>query len=191
MTILSEEQILARDCKRGNKEAQRKVFEKYYGLMLAICIRYSNNREVARDLLQDGFIKIFEKIEQFDESFSFIGWMKRIMVNNAIDHYRKNARNPKEDDEVALINKTSDDDVISDISYKEILKCIQLLPNGYRTIFNMYVIEGYTHKEIADLLGIAEGTSKSQLNKAKAILRKKIEELRNYNTQNEDIEQYG
>lgn len=191
MTILSEEQILARDCKRGNKEAQRKVFEKYYGLMLAICIRYSNNREVARDLLQDGFIKIFEKIEQFDESFSFIGWMKRIMVNNAIDHYRKNARNPKEDDEVALINKTSDDDVISDISYNEILKCIQLLPNGYRTIFNMYVIEGYTHKEIADLLGIAEGTSKSQLNKAKAILRKKIEELRNYNTQNEDIEQYG
>ena len=172
-----DEQELALGCKNKDPKVQKFVFEKFYGLMLGICLRYANNREEARDMLQEGFVKIFEKIDQFDPNYSFAGWMKRVMVNNAIDQYRRDARAPMNDDELALANHSIDADVFSGLGYEEILKLIQRLPNGYRTVFNLYVIEGYTHKEIGDQLGIAEGTSKSQLNKAKLMLRKQIEEL--------------
>lgn len=172
-----EERELAVGCKNKDAKVQKFVFEKYYGLMLGICLRYANNREEARDMLQEGFVKIFEKIDQFDPNYSFSGWMKRVMVNNAIDQYRRDARAPMNDDELALANHSVDADVFSGLGYQEILKLIQRLPTGYRTVFNLYVIEGFTHKEIGEQLGIAEGTSKSQLNKAKLMLRKQIEEL--------------
>lgn len=156
---------------------QKYVFEKFYGLMMGICLRYVSNREEARDILQEGFIKIFEKVDQYDDSYSFIGWMKRVMVNNAIDNYRRSSKMPMSDNEDILLNEGVDADVFSGMGYKEIIKLIQRLPTGYRTVFNLYVIEGFTHKEIGEKLGIAEGTSKSQLNKAKLMLRKQIEEL--------------
>lgn len=186
MTETEQQEIaaLARACKGRDAIAQQRVFKKYYGLMLAVCIRYAPNREEARDMLQDGFVKIFEKIDQYDESYSFVAWMKRIMINTAIDQYRKNMRTPTSDDETVLLNESVDEDAIASLGYQEILKLIQLLPKGYRTVFNLYVIEGYSHKEIADKLGVAEGTSKSQLNKAKKILQKKITEL---NADNERI----
>lgn len=167
---------MAAGCKSGDARIQQYVFRKYYGLMLGLCLRYANDREEARDMLQESFVKIFDKIEQYNEDYSFVGWMKRIVVNTAIDHYRRSARMPMSEDESILENESIEADAISMMGYEEIINLIQRLPSGYRTVFNLYVIEGYTHKEIADELGIAEGTSKSQLNKAKAILKKKIEE---------------
>lgn len=168
---------MARGCKNREARMQKYVFEKFYGLMMGICLRYTSSREEARDVLQEGFVKIFEKVDQYDESYSFVGWMKRVVVNNAIDNYRRAAKMPMNDDESHLMNESVDADVFSGMGYEEIIKLIQRLPTGYRTVFNLYVIEGFTHKEIGDQLGIAEGTSKSQLNKAKLMLRKKIEEL--------------
>jgi len=168
---------MANGCKSRDARMQKYVFEKFYGLMMGICLRYVSNREEARDILQEGFIKIFEKVDQYDDSYSFIGWMKRVMVNNAIDNYRRSSKMPMSDNEDILLNEGVDADVFSGMGYKEIIKLIQRLPTGYRTVFNLYVIEGFTHKEIGEKLGIAEGTSKSQLNKAKLMLRKQIEEL--------------
>lgn len=164
-------------CRKKDPRIQKYVFEKFYGMMMGVCLRYAPNREEARDMIQEGFVKIFDKIEQCDTTYSFIGWMKRVMVNNAIDQYRRDIRMPKSDNELVLLNESVDADVFSGMGYEEIIKLIQLLPKGYRTVFNLYVIEGYTHKEIGELLGVAEGTSKSQLNKAKYMLRKKIEEM--------------
>ncbi|MBI1182977.1 sigma-70 family RNA polymerase sigma factor [bacterium] len=175
--IDSNELKMAQGCKNRDPRMQKLVFEKYYGLMLGICIRYAQNREEARDMLQEGFIKIFEKIEQYNEQYSFVGWMKRVMVNNAIDQYRRDVRMPVSDNELVLLNEGVDADVFAGMGYEEIIKLIQRLPKGYRTVFNLYVIEGYSHKEIGEMLGVAEGTSKSQLNKAKLMLKKKIEEL--------------
>lgn len=168
---------LAKGCKKRDPRMQKLVFEKYYGLMLGICLRYAGNREDARDILQEGFVKIFEKIEQFDFKRSFSAWMKRVMINTAIDRYRKTAKMPMHDDEQVLMNEAVAEDALSILSEQEILACIQRLPTGYRTVFSMYVIEGFNHKEISEKLGIAEGTSKSQLAKAKAILKKKIEAM--------------
>ncbi|MCB0736343.1 MAG: sigma-70 family RNA polymerase sigma factor [Bacteroidetes bacterium] len=174
----SDDEIrIAEGCKRRDARIQKQVFEKYYGLMLTICMRYTQSKEDARDVLQEGFVKIFEKIDQYDFKHSFSGWMKRIMVNTAIDRYRKDVKMPMQDDEEILLNESIDPDAISQLSEEEILACIQRLPTGYRTVFSMYVIEGYNHKEIGEKLGIAEGTSKSQLAKAKALLQKKIEGL--------------
>lgn len=168
---------MVRGCRNREARMQKYVFEKFYGLMMGICLRYASNREEARDVLQEGFVKIFEKVDQYDEAYSFVGWMKRVMVNNAIDNYRRAAKMPMNDDESLLVNESVDADVFAGMGYEEIIKLIQRLPTGYRTVFNLYVIEGFTHKEIGEQLGIAEGTSKSQLNKAKLMLRKKIEEL--------------
>lgn len=174
----SEDEIrLAKGCLERNARVQKIVFEKYYGLMLSICIRYTSNREDARDVLQEGFVKVFEKVEQYDFKHSFRAWMKRVMVNTAIDRYRKDAKMPMHEDESILTNESVEADAISALSEQEILKCIQRLPDGYRTVFSMYVIEGFNHKEIGEKLGIAEGTSKSQLAKAKALLKRKIEAL--------------
>lgn len=171
------EKEMVEGCQKRDAKIQKYVFEKFYGLMMGVCMRYAPNREEARDMLQEGFVKIFDKVDQCDTNYSFIGWMKRVMVNNAIDQYRRDARMPQSDNELVLENESVDADVFSGMGYEEIIRLIQRLPKGYRTVFNLYVIEGYTHKEIGEQLGIAEGTSKSQLNKAKLMLRKKIEEL--------------
>ncbi|MBI3142649.1 MAG: sigma-70 family RNA polymerase sigma factor [Bacteroidetes bacterium] len=180
LRIRMTEMEMAEGCKRHDPKVQKKVFEHYYGIMLGICLRYAQGREEARDMLQDGFVKIFEKIDQYHPDYSFVGWMKRVMVNNAIDQYRRDMRMPTSDDESVLSNQSVDNDVFKDLAYEEIIQMIQRLPKGYRTVFNMYVIEGYTHKEIGELLGIAEGTSKSQLNKAKLLLKRQIEQLNFY-----------
>lgn len=182
------EKEMAEGCQKRNAKMQKYVFDKFYGLMMGICMRYAPNREEARDMLQEGFVKIFDKVDQCDTNYSFIGWMKRVMVNNAIDQYRRDARMPQSDNELILENESVDAEVFSGLGYEEIIRLIQLLPKGYRTVFNLYVIEGYTHREISEKLGVAEGTSKSQLNKAKLMLRKKIEELNSIDQDNERLE---
>jgi RNA polymerase sigma factor (sigma-70 family) len=140
--------------------------------MLYVCFRYCKNRQEAEDILQDGFIKVFKNISMFKFEGSFEGWMRRIMVNTAIEFLRKQKQSKVFDDiEEVYVHPESSYDATSRLNEKEILAMVHSLPMGYRTVFNMYAIEGYSHKEIADTLGISEGTSKSQLAKAKGHLK--------------------
>lgn len=145
--------------------------------MYAVCLRYAGSSEEAEDILQEGFIKVFKKIDSFRGDGSFEGWMRRIFVNTAIEHFRRKRylMPVTEKEENSMEGKYSS--ALDDLGAKDIMALVQELSPGYRTVFNMYVVEGYTHKEIADILGISEGTSKSQLSRAKVILQ---EMVRNY-----------
>lgn len=167
---------LLQGCKIGNRQAQEGLYRLLAPAMMGICIRYAKDREDAEDILQNGFIRVFQKIGDFRMEGSFEGWVKRIMVNTAIEHYRKNLR---------MLTAVSLDEVQEEVNYadwnslevQDLLKLIQELPNGYRVVFNLYAIEGYSHKEIAEELGITEGGSKSQLSRARTILKEKIKQL--------------
>jgi RNA polymerase sigma-70 factor (ECF subfamily) len=151
--------------------------------MLGVCFRYSKNRSDAEDILQEGFIKVFQKINTFKGTGVFEGWLRRIMVNTALNHYKANLKFAYHEEitdknnGVDFINK-SDDKIFVDqsVSKEQLLGIVQNLPNGYRMVFNMYVLDGMTHKEIAEDLSISENTSKSQLSKSKKMLRKLITE---------------
>lgn len=143
--------------------------------MYTVCLRYSGNPEDARDLLQEGFIKVFKNLEKFRKEGSFEGWVRRIFVNTSIEHYRKkvNLYNVTETQENTIEDKEFN--VLDNLAEKDIMKMINELSPGYKAVFNMHVIEGYSHKEIGDALGINEGTSKSQLARAKMVLKKMVE----------------
>jgi RNA polymerase sigma factor (sigma-70 family) len=168
------EKDIVEGCLKGDPRWQKILFEKYYGKMLAVCQRYSKNRDEARDILQEGFIKVFQKLDQFSFGSSFEGWIRRIMVNTSIDFYRKSATEPLMSDIDIAGYVPGHHDIISDMSYDELLGIIQHLPAGYKIVFNMYVIEGFSHKEIAEVLNFSEGTSKSQLAKARVYMQKLI-----------------
>ena len=143
--------------------------------MYAVCYRYANNTDDAQDLLQEGFIKVYRNLHRFRAEGSFEGWMRRVFVNTSIEHYRRksiqlNSVSEKEENTI----EDSDISALENLAEKDVLRIIQELSPGYKTVFNLYVVEGYSHKEIGDMLGISEGTSKSQLARAKAILQKKI-----------------
>lgn len=166
-------------CAKNDRRAQQNLFQLYYGKMLAVCMRYSNDRDSAEETLQEGFIKIFDKLERFDYKGSFEGWMRRIMVNTAIDRIRKSKKDPTltdNDEDFKLGTETPLEDKeeleILNIKAEIAMEAIQELSPAYRAVFNMYVLEEYTHKEIAEILGISEGTSKSNLSKAKLNLQK-------------------
>ncbi|MEK6615873.1 MAG: sigma-70 family RNA polymerase sigma factor [Bacteroidota bacterium] len=165
-------------CGKGDRKCQQIVYERFYGKMLGACMRYSKNREEARDILQDGFIKVFTNIKQYEASGSFEGWIKTIIVNTAIDFIRKSKRtiqfvNSDYEIENAFFKITEEEDnEYSNISANEIMEAVQQLPTAYRTVFNMFFVDGFSHKEIAAQLGINEGTSKSNLWKAKMNLKK-------------------
>ena len=150
---------------------QEELYHRFAPKMYAVCLRYAGNAEEAEDILQEGFIKIFNKIESFRREGSFEGWIRRIFVNTAIEHFRKkNYLKPlTEVEENTVEGKYLS--VLDTLAEKDIIQLVQQLSPGYRTVFNMYVIEGYTHKQIAEILGISEGTSKSQLSRAKLILQ--------------------
>lgn len=171
-------------CQRKDRLCQKKFYEFYYGKMMGICMRYTDNYEEARDVLHEGFMKIFQNIEFFSPTVSIESWMRRIIVNTAIDHYRRNKHNSKQV-EITDFNQQQPDtltvEIISNIAVEEIMKLVQKLPPSYRTIFNLFAIEGYNHREIADMLGISQGTSKSNLSKARQLLQTMImEELPQY-----------
>lgn len=165
------ERDLIRACIRKERWAQKVLYEEFYSSMLGVCLRYSNNEEDALDILHEGFIKVFNHIRKYQTGTSLSAWIRRIMVNTAIDFYRKNIRRRTEDLEQAHNLSSADADAISQCSEKEILNAIQLLTPAYRTVFNLYVIEGYSHKEIGDLLEISESTSRSNLVKARIKLK--------------------
>lgn len=164
---------LVKGCIDNDTRSQKELFDKYYSGMLAVCDRYSRNREDSRDILQEGFIKVFQNLGGFNFESSLGQWIKRIMVNTAIDRYRKMVREPYSVDIQEMYDLSSGEvDVLSKLTYKDLLSCIRELPDGYRTVFNLYVIEGFNHEEIAEKLGISSGTSKSQLHKARLHLQK-------------------
>jgi RNA polymerase sigma-70 factor (ECF subfamily) len=173
----SKESLLIAACLRDERWAQKELYESYYSKLLAVCVRYSNNYEDARDILNEGFVKVFRYLERYQVGTSLESWMKRIMINTSIDFYRKEIRHRSEDIDTAQYKVVDDKDVISNFTAQEILKSIQKLPPAYRAVFNLYAIEGYSHKEVAESLGITESTSRSNLVKARTKLKALLEEL--------------
>ncbi|MCJ0742792.1 RNA polymerase sigma factor [Pedobacter montanisoli] len=171
---------LLEGCKIGSRQMQEQLYRQTASKMLAICMRYAKDRMEAEDVLQMGYVKIFQKIQAYRGEGSFEGWMRRIMVNTAIESYRKNVRSLN----VVAIDEAYEQPSagfdFSRLGMQDLLKVIQKLADGYRMVFNMYAIEGYSHKEIAETLGITEGASKSQLSRARAILQQEILKLEGF-----------
>jgi RNA polymerase sigma factor (sigma-70 family) len=167
-------------CKAGDRKMQELLYRQTSSKMLAVCMRYAKDRMEAEDVLQMGYIKIFQKIKEYRGDGSFEGWIRRVMVNTAIESYRKSLRSLKvvEIDEAYEQPSTGFD--FGTLGMQDLMKVIQKLADGYRMVFNMYVIEGYSHKEIAETLGISEGASKSQLSRARAILKEEITKMEGF-----------
>lgn len=169
-----EESDLITACVRGERWAQKQLYEAHYGKMMGVCLRYSNNKEDALDILHEGFIKVFKNIHKYQPGTSIYAWIRRIMVNTSIDYYRKAIRRRTEDLEQAYQVSSDEVDAVSICGEKEILASIQTLSPAYRAVFNLYVIEGFSHKEIATQLDITESTSRSNLVKARAKLKEML-----------------
>ncbi len=168
--VISDSDLIA-GCIRGDRKMQYELYQQYAPKMFGVCLRYAGNTGEAEDILQEGFIKIFKKIESFRSEGSFEGWIRRIFVNTAIEHFRRKTylQPITEREEVNIEAQYLS--VLDSLAEKDIIALVQQLSPGYRTVFNMYVVEGYTHRQIADILNISEGTSKSQLSRAKIILQ--------------------
>ncbi len=176
-------------CKKQNRDAQKALYEKYAPVMMAVCIRYCGDEETARDLLHDGFIRVFTQIGSYSGKGSFEGWLRRIFVNLALENFRKEKKKIQFMEEYSYMqNSNSDastDDIldIEDIPREEVFDLIRSLPPGYRTVFNLYIFEDMSHKEIAKELGINEAASRSQFFRAKTLLKKKISAIISNNRQ--------
>ena len=183
--LLTVEEQIIEGCIAGDRRAQKMLYDQHSPVMLGICYRYSKSSDEAQDIMQDGFIKVFTNIESFRRQGSFEGWIKRIMVNTALNHYHKNQKNLHHNiDEIRETKIVTDDEQHRKLPFNqvEMLKAIRSLPEGYSVIFNLYVFEKYKHREIAEMLNISINTSKSQLSKARNYLKKvlaKIEQQRN------------
>jgi RNA polymerase sigma factor (sigma-70 family) len=174
-----EELQLVEGCKNESRSSQQEVFSKMYGVLFSICMRYASDRDEAEDILQSGFIKVFKGIENYKGDGSFEGWIKRIVVNTAIDNYRrKKVRPVVTDSELVdrsgeeLADEEEDESVYNQVPVQDVMDAIQQLSPAYQTVFNLYVMEGYNHNEIAEMLEISVGTSKSNLSKARQNLKR-------------------
>ncbi|GAT61694.1 RNA polymerase sigma factor [Paludibacter jiangxiensis] len=181
MYIAREESQLIEDCQKRIAAAQRQLYEQYSRKMMGVCMRYVNNYETARDLMHDGFIKIFLNISSFAHEGSFEGWMRRIFVTTSLEFLRKNdVLRESYDLATSYEVQENDETIIERISTDELREIIAGLPAGFRSVFNLYAIEGYSHKEIGEMLGIAESTSRSQFARARALLQQKMVEIYGY-----------
>jgi RNA polymerase sigma-70 factor (ECF subfamily) len=162
---------LLEGCLREHRESQKLLYQEYYNYGMSISLRYSNNRDEASEILNDAFMKIFGNLRKFDLSKPFKPWLRKILVNTAINHYHKKQREVQVEEMKNASHESDAEKILSGISYQEIIGLLQKLPPAYRTVFSLYVIEGYSHEEIANLLNIAIGTSKSNLFKAKEQLK--------------------
>lgn len=173
-----EDSALVKKCIKGDARAQRVLFEKFAPKMLGVCMRYAKNQDQANDVLQDGFIKVFTKLSKYSGNGSLEGWIRRIIVNTALDEIRRNAKFQSDvnvDDVDYKLELNSH--ILEGLAAEDLMKVVNDLPDGYRIVFNMFAIEGYSHKEIAVQLNISENTSKSQYSRARAYLKTKLEEL--------------
>ncbi|MEQ8625188.1 MAG: RNA polymerase sigma factor [Vicingaceae bacterium] len=175
--LMSDEEML-KGCKANNAAAQKYLFDRYARIMTGVCMRYADSYAEAQDIVQDGFIKVFKKIGTFSGTGSLEGWIRRIMVNTALDYLRsiKNERFNVSVDDVDYLLKEKQK-IVSSMQAEDLLAVVRTLPTGYRTVFNMYAVEGYSHKEIGELLEISENTSKSQYSRARTLLQKKLEKI--------------
>jgi len=185
------------DCIRGDAGSQKKLYYQFYGFAMAICLRYARDRDEANEILNGGFFKVLTNLSRYNQSKPFLPWLSRIMTNTAIDHYRSQMRHPGQDD-ITEIETPGENPVIdSKLNYEDLIKLVQALPPGYRAVFNLFAIDGFTHDEIAVQLGISAGTSKSNLFKARQKLvamidaQKKMTERVVRPIQNNDDEHYG
>jgi RNA polymerase sigma factor (sigma-70 family) len=173
--MIEKVEQLINGCKSNDRNDQAAFYKLYYGYGMSICLRYSNSRAEAEEIINDGFLKVFSKIDLYNHDMEIKTWMRRIFVNTAIDHFRKNKKHYYQDDiEEAREISSMDENILDSLSANEIMKLVQNLPPSYQITFNLYVIEGYKHHEIADQLGISEGTSKSNLSIARAKLKQAL-----------------
>ena len=166
---------MLKECLKNNPKALKCLYEMYSSKMLGVLIRYAKNKMEAEDMLQEGFIRVYQNLEKFRYEGSLEGWVRRIMINTAINYYKSNLKHNQSVD-IDNVSHTSpmSVDAVDNMSYKQLIRLIQTLPEGYRLVFNLYVVEGFSHKEIAAQLGVSENTSKSQLSRARKVLQKKI-----------------
>lgn len=171
------EQTLIKGCRKGHPKAQRELYERYASKMMGVCMRYIHDRDEAEHVMIGGMVKVFEKLDQFNEEGSFEGWIRRIMVNESLMYIRKN-KNMSLEVEIEAAENAPDYRLLDQqLEANDLLLLVGELPVGYRTVFNLFAIEGYNHKEIADMLEINENTSKSQLSRARKYLQNRLEGL--------------
>lgn len=180
---------LLHECKKNNTQAQEQLYKLLAPKLFTVCLKYSRNYEEAQDNLQESFLIIFEKLKQFNGNGSFEGWAKRLVVNYVLQQYRKQGTFLElVSDNIFVVEEVEIDD--ESVTMEFLLKIIQELPDRYRLVFNLYAVDGYSHKEIAKMLEINEGTSKSNLARAKMILKEKIQNTRYFQKQNEGKQKY-
>jgi RNA polymerase sigma-70 factor (ECF subfamily) len=172
------ESDLIKGCLEGDRRAQEYLYQRFSPKMYGVCLRYAGKAEDAQDILQDGFVKVFKNLHMYRGDGSFEGWVRRIFVNTAIEHYRRQVNLYPVTENHENLLETKELSAFDSLSVKDLMKIIQQLSPGYRTVFNLYVVEGYSHKEIAEMIGISEGTSKSQLARAKGVLQSIIKTKR-------------
>jgi RNA polymerase sigma factor (sigma-70 family) len=171
-----DDSTLVKECIKGNAKAQRLLFDKFSQKMLGVCMRYTKSQDEAEDALQEGFVKAFSKLKDFSNQGSLEGWIRRIMVNTSLDAIRKNTKFMKDVSIDTVDYQIGNDDfIVEGLNAEDLMKLINSMPEGYKVIFNMFAIEGYSHKEISTTLGISESTSKSQYMRAKGYLRNRLE----------------
>lgn len=173
-TQIMIDEKLVKACLKGSKGAQQQFYEKHARTMMGLCLRYAANREEAEDFLQEGFIKVFEKLHLFEFRGSIEGWVRKIVLNTVLDKLRRNIHLKNNDNLDNHYHLEGNENPYQHMDAKELLKLVQSLPPGFRTVFNLFAIEGYSHKEIAAYLGVSESTSKSQYLRAREQLQKKI-----------------
>lgn len=171
---------LIQSCKEGDRAAQKVLYERLAPRMFPVCIRYIGDRETAQDVLQEGFITLFTHMDSYKGDGSFEGWARKIFITTALmELRRKDALKMSEELDVVRGMKTDTVSQLQNIGYKDLMNLITMLPPGFRTVFNLYAVEGFTHKDIAEMLGISETTSRTQLSRARAWLQNKIKEIEN------------
>ena len=169
--------LLIQGCKRKDRDSQRLLYQHYYSYALSVCARYSRNIAEAKEVVNDGFMKVFGKIDQYNPDSSFKGWIRKIMINASIDQYRKELKHQQHDNLASIFSPVIQPQAITDLSFEELIGLVQKLSPAYRAVFNLYVIDGYTHEEIGKILKISAGTSKSNLLKARENLRRMLDGL--------------
>ncbi len=175
--------LIIKGCRENDRQSQQELYRNFYSYAMSICVRYTGNEDDAVEVLNDGFLKVFANIEKFDINKPFKPWLRRILVNSCIDHIKKNAKHSHlADITEANVHQSTEEAPDHNLSYQEILSKIGKLSPAYRAVFNLYVIDGYKHQEIAEQLGITVSTSKANLTRAKAVLRSMMEK---------EVYQYG
>ncbi len=168
---------LIEGCIKEDRAAQKRLYELFYGKMMGVSMRYAIDADEAKDIVNAGFLKVFKNIHKFKPTHSLESWIRRIMINTAIDHYRKNKKHRNKLDITEVYDYSENESISAQLSANEILKLVQKLSPAYRTVFCLYVIDGFNHREIGEKLGISEGTSKSNLAKGRAKLQKMVKDL--------------